>query len=146
MLGRFFNKAVSNGAKKLRSYAGDKTFLSAAVSFAANIIKADGKVEDDELKKATRVINDHPIIKGNFSVDEIKRELDDALDRAETRGGRRVNSELIGKIKERELADREAIFLIGADVADVNGLGEDERRELMKGADVLGVDGADLLG
>lgn len=146
MLGRFFNKAVKDGAKKLRSYAGDKVFLAAAVSFAANIIKADGKVEDAELKKATRVINDHPIIKGNFSVDEIGRALDDALDRAETRGGRRVNEGHLGQMREREPADREAIFLIGADVADVNGLGEDERAALMKGAEVLGVDGADLLG
>ncbi len=59
MLGRFFNKAVGDAAKKFRTYAGDTVFLNAAVSLAANVILADKVAEPEELKKGKKVILDH---------------------------------------------------------------------------------------
>ncbi len=46
---------------------------------------------------------------------------------------------------ERDQADRDAIFLIGADVADVGEIGDDEDAVLAKGATLLGVNKAELL-
>ncbi len=84
-------------------------------------------------------------MKGAFTPEEIERALDSALDRAETRGGRRVNDDYIKAMAERDQADRDAIFLIGADVADVGEIGDDEDAVLAKGATLLGVNKAELL-
>lgn len=145
MLGRFFNKAIKDATKSLRTYAGDTAFLNAAVAVAANVTAADGEIEEAETKKAKKVIIEHPIVAPSFSGAEIEAAIDAALDRAETRGGRRVNSDLIEAMKGRDQADRDALFLIGADVADVGGIGDAEDAALTKIAELLGVNKKALL-
>lgn len=146
MLGRFFNKAAGDALKSFRTKIGDTAFLAGAAAFAANVTAADGSIDEAEIKKAKKVILEHPIISVAFGADEITRALDLALDRAETRSGRAENGKAISALSGREQAEREAIFLIGADVADVGDIGDKETDALMKGAELLGVNGKALLG
>lgn len=146
MLGRFFNKAAGDALKSFRTKMGDTAFLAGAAAFAANVTAADGSIDEPEIKKAKKVIVEHPIIAAAFTGSEIEKALDAALDRAETRSGRGENAKAIAALAGRDVAEREAIFLIGADVADVGEIGDKEMDALMKGADLLGVNGKVLLG
>jgi tellurite resistance protein len=145
MLGRFFNKTAGDAIKAFRTKLGDTAFLNAAASFAANVTAADGSIDDAEIKKAKKVMIEHPIIAAAFTGAEIEKALDAALDRAETRGGRSQNAEYIQAMQNRDEAERKAIFLIGADVGDVGDIGDKEMAALVKGGELLGVNAKALL-
>jgi tellurite resistance protein len=145
MLSRFLKSAAGNAFKSLRVKAGDTAFLAAAVAIAANVTAADGSIDQAEIDKSKKVILAHPIIEPAFSGKEIEAALNTALDRAETRNGRATNAEAIAKMASRDASEREALFLIGADVADVGEIGDKEHAALQRIADALGVNKAALL-
>jgi len=145
MLARLFKTTAANALKSFRAKAGDTAFLNAAVAIAANVTAADGNIEQAEIDKAKKVILAHPAIEPAFNGKEIEAALNVALDRAETRNGRAVNAEAIEKVSGRDETDRKALFLIGADVADVGEIGDKEHAALQRIADALGVNKAALL-
>lgn len=145
MMGALFKKLAGDGLKKFRTYAGDTVFLAGAASAAANMTAADGSIEEAEIKKAKRVMGDNPIIKASFSQSDIEKALNEALDRAETRSGRGENAKAIAKLVDRDQEDREAVFLIALDVADIGDIGEKEDRALTTLADALKVNKNALL-
>lgn len=146
MLGKLFSKLAGDGVKALRTYAGDTTFLLAASSFAANVTWADGEVEEAEVKKAVQVMKANPIIKASYTPSEIEKYVNEALDRGETRTGRMQNQRYIEAMQTRSDAERQDIFLIGVDVADVGEIGDAEMKVLKKGGELLSVDANALLG
>ncbi|TXM69680.1 Tellurite resistance protein TerB [Methylobacterium sp. WL120] len=141
-----FEKLMGDTGRAIRTYAGDKEFLAAAASLAANVTWADGEVEEKEIKKSKQVISANPIIKASYQPFEVEKAINEALDRGETRSGRMQNQRFIEAMQARDLKDREDVFLIGVDVADVGDIGDDEKKVLMKGAELLGVDGVALMG
>lgn len=146
MLGRMFEKLMGDANRAIRTYSGDKDFLAAAASLAANVTWADGEVEEKEIKKAKQVISANPIIKASYQPFEVEKAIAEALDRGETRSGRMQNQRFIEAMQSRETKEREDVFLIGVDVADVGDIGDDETKVLQKGAELLGVDYAALMG
>ncbi|WP_298962524.1 TerB family tellurite resistance protein [uncultured Methylobacterium sp.] len=145
MLARLFKTTAANALKSFRAKTGDTAFLNAAVAIAANVTAADGSIEQSEIDKSKKVILAHPAIEPAFNAKEIETALNTALDRAETRNGRATNAEAIEKMASRDEADRKALFLIGADVADVGEIGDKEHAALQRIADALGVNKAALL-
>jgi len=145
MMGALAKKLFGDGTKKFRTYVGDTAFLKAAAAIAANVTAADGKIEDAEIKASKKVMLANPIIKPSFDPSAIERELNAALDRAETRSGRHENAQIIKGVETRDQADRDALFLIGVDVADVGEVGEKEDAALTKIAELLLVDKAALM-
>lgn len=140
MVSRFLKTAAGNAFRSFRTKAGDAVFLGAAVAIAANVTAADGSIDQAEIDKSKKVILNHPAIQPAYKARDIEQALNTSLDRAESRNGRKTNLESIEKAADRELADREALFLIGADVADVGDIGEQEHAALQLIADTLGVD------
>ena len=70
----------------------------------------------------------------------VEQELYEAIARAKTRAGRLENLRHIGAIAERPIEQRQDVFLIGADVADIDGISEVEHRALDEIAGALQVD------
>ena len=138
---------VAQGKKTVASYNGDTVFLAAATSAAANVIYADGRVEDSELDAAISGMAANPILSASYSASKIEDALSQALARAKTRAGRMENRRFIEAVATRAIEMRQDVFLIGADVADADGnMGDDERRVLDEVAKILSVDAGKLLG
>lgn len=138
---------VSSGKRAVASYNGDTAFLAAATSAAANVIYADGKVEESELDAAISGMAANPILAASYTASKIEDGLTQALARAKTRAGKMENRRFIEAVAARPLELRQDVFLIGADVADADGsMGDDERRVLDEVAKILNVDAGKLLG
>lgn len=142
----FLSNLLSSAQKTVSSYTGDKVFLKAGASAAANITLADGKMDDSEQDAAVAGLMGNAILKGSFTPAEIEAEYNDALARAKTRAGRAENTRFIEAMMSRPVEQRQDIFYIAADVADSDEIGDDERRMLDNIAKALGgLDAAKLL-
>ncbi len=142
----FFQDALVRLNRAVMSFAGDATFMQAAVAAAANVIVADGDTEEEEIEAALASMRANPILEKSYDTLSLEKELYEALARAELRAGRLENLQLLRAIGERPLEDRQHVFLIAADVADKGGVTETEHKALDDIATALGVDKAALLG
>ena len=140
-----FQDAILRFGRTIMSYAGDAVFLQAAVSAAANVIVADGDVAEEEIEKAIEGIRVNPILERSYNTLRIEQELYEAISRAKTRAGRLENLRLAGAIAERPIEQRQDVFLIGADVADFDGISAVEHKALDEIAGALQVDKSALL-
>lgn len=140
-----FQDAVLRFGRTIMSYAGDAVFLQAAVSAAANVIVADGDVAEEEIETAITGIRANPILERSYDTLRIEQELYEAIARAKTRAGRLENLRLAGAIADRPVDQRQDVFLIGADVADFDGISDVEHKALDEIAGALHVDKPALL-
>jgi tellurite resistance protein len=143
-----FRNLFAAADRAIANYSGDATFLHAAASAAANVVAADGKVEDAEVKAAIAGMKNNKTLSGSYTPSKIEEEVAAALDRAQTRSGRIQNTRAIEALASRPVELRQDIFLIAADTTDgnSNGLGAPEKAALDKIADALGLDADKLLG
>lgn len=141
----FFSNLLKSGQQAVATYSGDRVFLAAGCAACANVIGADGQVEDNEIDIALTGMRNNPIISASFSTSDIDAELSKALSNAKSRAGRADNRAAIEAVSSRPAADKERIFLIAADVADNGGIGDEEKQALLTIAQMLGVNGEKLL-
>ncbi|GJE58017.1 tellurite resistance TerB family protein [Methylobacterium trifolii] len=132
-------------ALTVSAYAGDKALMLAAVSAAANVIVADGEVAGPEFETALAGMRAHPILEKGYDTLMLESELYDGIARARTRAGRAENLRHVATVAGRPQDQREAVFLIAADVADHEGISTIEATALSEIAAALGVDEAALL-
>lgn len=145
-MGALFKKLAGDSVRNLRKYTGDTAFLTAAAAIAANVTAADGEIEEKEIKKAKQVMTANEIIKTSFEPYAVEKAVAAALDNAETRSGKMANKRALEAMQGRDQRDREDLFLIGVDVADVGEIGDAEMKVLRESAELLGVDADKLLG
>jgi tellurite resistance protein len=126
----FFKKMFGAATKAVNNYSGDTVFLHAAASAAANVTMADGSADDSETEKALRGLMANAILGGSFSPSQIEEAYNAALVRARTRAGRMENKRFIEAIISRPVEQRQDVLLIGADIADDGGIGDDEQKVL----------------
>jgi tellurite resistance protein len=140
---------IAASTKVLNSYKGDTVFLHAAAAAAANVIAADGTIEDTEIDAAIKGMLANETLKASYTPSQIEVALTEALNHAKTRAGRMTNTRAIEAMAAKPADAKQDVFLIAADVTDgnsKNGLGADEKASLKKIADALGVDMTRLLG
>ena len=142
----FLQDALVRLNRVVQSFAGDSTFMAAAVAAAANVIVADGDTDEEEIEAALASMRANPILEKSYDTLALEKELYEALARAELRAGRLENLQLLRAIGDRPLEDRQHVFLIAADVADKGGVTETEHKALDEIAKALDVDKAALLG
>lgn len=142
----FFKQLGNEAVKALRSYSGDTVFLSAAASFAANVTAADGQIDEAEIESAISGMQSNQLLAKSFSAAQIEDAVNSALIRAKSRVGRMENKRNLEALFTRPIEQRQDVFLIGADVADQGGIGEEEDKVLTEGAKILNVDKKALLG
>jgi tellurite resistance protein len=144
----FLTELASRFERATQNYAGDPTFLLAATSAAANVIAADGTVEDAEVEAALRGMLANKTLKTSYTPAKIDDALTAALIRAKSRAGKMENRRNIESMATKTQTAREDVFLIAADTTDGNShsLGEPERAALKTIADLLGLDDKKLLG
>ena len=140
-----FQDAILRFGRTIMSYAGDALFLQAAVSAAANVIIADGDVDEEEIESAISGMRANPILQKSYDTLRIEQELYEGIARARTRAGRIDNLRHAQAISGRPIDQRQDIFLIAADVADFGGISEVEHKALDEIAAALQVDKAALL-
>ena len=140
-----FQDAILRFGRTIMSYAGDAVFLQASVSSAANVIVADGDVAEEEIESAIAGIRANPILEKSYDTLRVEQELYEAITRAKTRAGRLENLRHVGAIADRPIEQRQDVFLIGADVADFDGISAVEHKALDEIAAALQVDKAALL-
>lgn len=128
-MGKFLGK-VFGGAKNV--VQGNKELLQGACAMVVRVGSADGSFDESEEKKGLDAIKSMSILTDNFAARDIEIEFDKQADRA--KGGRSGRRELLREITEAaekggpEFA--KALILIGLDVADDNGIGELEEKDL----------------
>lgn len=140
-----FQDIVSRFSQTVTAYAGDTTLMQAMVSAAANVIVADGEVASAEFDTALAGMQANPILEKGYDRLMLESELYDGIARARTRAGRAENLRLVAGLAGRSAEEREAAFLIAADVADLDGISATEAAALAEIAGALGVDQATLL-
>lgn len=140
-----FQDAILRFGRTIMSYAGDAMFLQAAVSAAANVIVADGDVAEEEVEAAIVGIRANPILEKSYDTLRVEQELYEAISRAKTRAGRIENLRAASAIAERPIEQRQDVFLIAADVADLGGISEVEHKALDEIANSLEVEKSALL-
>lgn len=140
-----FQDAILRFGRTIMSYAGDAMFLQAAVSAAANVIVADGDVAEEEVEAAIVGIRANPILEKSYDTLRVEQELYEAISRAKTRAGRIENLRAASAIAGRPIEQRQDVFLIAADVADLGGISEVEHKALDEIATSLEVEKAALL-
>ena len=140
-----FQDIVSRFSQTVTAYAGDKALMQAMVSAAANVIVADGEVASEEFDTALAGMQANPILEKGYDRLMLESELYDGIARARTRAGRAENLRLVAAIEGRGAEEREATFLVAADVADLDGILDVEARALEEIAAALGLDKAALL-
>ncbi|MGU3537215.1 tellurite resistance TerB family protein [Methylobacterium sp. A54F] len=140
-----FQDAILRFGRTIMSYAGDAVFLNAAVSAAANVILADGDIDEHEVDAAISGIRANPILEKSYDTLRVEQELYEAIARAKTRAGRADNLRHCHAIADRPLDQRQDVFLIAADVADFGGISAVEHQALDEIAGSLGVDKPALL-
>jgi tellurite resistance protein len=119
--------------------------MEAAVSAAANVILADSEIDEEEVETALAGMRANPILEKGYDTLKLEAELFEGLERARTRAGRAENLRHVAAIAGREAGQREAVFLIAADVADQAGISAVEHAALNEIAAALGVDKDRLL-
>ncbi|GBU18149.1 MULTISPECIES: tellurite resistance TerB family protein [Methylobacterium] len=140
-----FQDAILRFGRTIMSYAGDAVFLQGAVSAAANVIIADGDVDEEEVEAAIAGMRANPILEKSYDTLRIEQELYEAIARAKTRAGRIENLRFCEALAERPLSQRQDVFLIAADVADFGGISEVEHKALDEIALSLKVEKSALL-
>jgi tellurite resistance protein len=134
-----FQDAILRFGRTIMSYAGDVLFLQAAVSAAANVIVADGDVAEEEIEAAILGIRSNPILEKSYDTLRVEQELYEAIARAKTRAGRIENLRAASAIADRPIEQRQDVFLIAADVADLGGISDVEHTALDEIANALDV-------
>lgn len=141
-----FDRLLGSGKKMLASYVNDKPFLAGVCAAAANVIVADGKIEDSEIEAALKGMSGHAALKDSFPGSEIEAALTLAINHAKTRMGKIENQRAIEALAGRNSHTREDVFLIAADVADDGGIGPEEKIVLLAIGKLLDVNAMQLLG
>ena len=139
------SETVERFRRTLTAYAGDESLMQAAVSACANVAVADGEVMSEEFDTALAGLRANPILEKGYDGLMLEHALYEGLGRARTRAGRAENLVRIAALADRPEAQRRNVFLLAADVADHEGIGEKEQAALAEIAEALGVDGAGLL-
>lgn len=140
-----FQDAILRFGRTIMSYAGDALFLQAAVSAAANVIIADGDVDEEEVETAIAGMRANPILQKSYDTLRIEQELYEGIARAKSRAGRIDNLRHAQAIANRPIDQRQDVFLIAADVADFGGISDIEHKALDEIAAALQVDKSALL-
>lgn len=125
-------------------YVGDEVLMQAVVSAAANIIVADGEVENEELLTALTGALTSPIIEEDYDTRMLQDALSEAIGRARSGFGRADNLRRVEAIVDRPLAQREYVFQVAAEVADHDDIAEIEHVALGEIASALSLDRARL--
>lgn len=141
-----FQDLVGRFTQNVTAYVGDRTLMEAAVSAAANVILADSEIDEEEVEAALAGMRANPILEKGYDTLKLEAELFEGLERARTRAGRAENLRHVAGIAGREAGQREAVFLIAADVADQAGISAVEHQALAEIATALSVDKDRLLG
>lgn len=140
-----FQDLVGRFTRGVGAYVGDRVLMEAAVSAAANVILADSEIDEEEVETALAGMRANPILEKGYDTLKLEAELFEGLDRARTRAGRAENLRHVAALTGREVTQREAVFLIAADVADQAGISAVEHAALAEIAAALGVDKDRLL-
>lgn len=135
--------ATAKGA--LQSYAGDKAFLAGAVAAAALVTAADGQIDESEIAAAIKGMQANKIVGASYSGSQIEEALTSALNNAKTRAGKIDLKRSIEALLTRPIEARQDVFLIAADIADDNGIGEQEKVVLFDIGKLLNLDANKLL-
>ncbi|MDP4026094.1 Tellurite resistance protein TerB [Methylobacterium sp. NEAU 140] len=136
---------LAHFARTVVAYAGDEALMQAGVSAAANVIVADGEVAGEEFETALAGVLANPIVARGYDALMLQEALYEAIGRARTRAGRSENLRRVATIAGRSAGQREAVFLVAADVADHDGIAAIEDVTLAEIAAALAVDKAGLL-
>lgn len=129
MVGKFLKGLVGGTSNVIK---GNKELLEAACAMVVRVGSADGSFDDSEEKKGLESIKSLSIITDNFDARTIEIAFDKQADRA--KGGRTGRRELLREIVEG--AEKggpdfaKALILIGLDVADDGGIGQEEEKDL----------------
>lgn len=138
-----FNMFKSKVADAANRFAGRTDVLEAMCAHIALVSAADGSVEDDEIATGLQVAKDNPTLSNNFSASEIETCLDKQLRRTKGFSGKAGLVKEIEDCAKHDDETREAIWLIGADVAEAcGGIGDKEKVVLRDTAKRLGVNPA----
>lgn len=140
-----FNDLLAQFRRTVIAYAGDEALMQASISAAANVIVADGEVASEEFETALNGMLASPILEKGYDALMLEEALYDAIGRARTRAGRVENLRRIAAIAGRPIEQREAAFLVAADVADHEGITEIEATALAEIASAMLVDKSALL-
>ncbi|NEU13259.1 Tellurite resistance protein TerB [Methylobacterium sp. BTF04] len=140
-----FHDIASRIAHSMTALTGDKVLMQAMVSGAANVIVADGEVDNEEIEAALAGMRANPVLEKAYGTLTLEGELFEGIDRARSRAGRAENLHMVAAIADRALEQRNSAFLIAADVADYEGISEIEHTALNEIAAALQVDKAALL-
>ena len=140
-----FQDIVSRFSQTVTAYAGDKVLMQAMVSAAANVMVADGEIASAEFDTALAGLQANPILEKGYDRLMLESELYDGIARARTRAGRAENLRRVAAIEGRGQEEREATFLVAADVADLDGIADVEAQALEEIAAALELDRAALL-
>jgi len=121
---------------------GNTDILEGFCAIVVRVGSADGNFDDAEEKAGLDAINAMSVITENFNPQQIAVAFDKQADRA--KAGRSGRRELLREIQEAaqkggpEIA--KAMIVLGLDVADKNGIGAEEERDLRFLATELRVD------
>ncbi|GJD34089.1 tellurite resistance TerB family protein [Methylobacterium aerolatum] len=132
-------------AKTATGHAGDEALMQAAVSAAANVIVADGQVENEELSTALTGALTSSIVERDYDLQMLQEALSEAISRARSGFGRADNLRRVEAILDRPLEQREYVFQVAAEVADHDDITEIEHVALSEIATALSLDKARLL-
>ncbi|MGJ4945182.1 Tellurite resistance protein TerB [Bradyrhizobium sp. HKCCYLS1011] len=141
----FLSNLLNQAEKAINSYTGDKLFLAGVAAAAANVTAADGSIDDAEINAAISGMLANPIVSASYTASQIEEALNAALARAKSRAGRMENKRAIEALMTRDISVRQDVFLIAADVADQDGIGQQERVVLADIGKALNVDDNKLL-
>lgn len=132
-------------ADGIAALTGDRVLMQAMVAAAANVIVADGEVDDEEIEAALAGMRANPVLEKAYGTLTLEGELFEGIERARSRTGRAENLHRVAAIADRAVEQRNSAFLIAADVADQAGISEIEHRALDEIAAALTVDKTALL-
>lgn len=123
----------------------DETVVRAVVAAAAHVIVADGEASPGEFRAALRGMQGSLGLNEVAPEGELETALVAAVQRVRTRSGRIENLRQVGAIADRSEPTRRQVFLLAADVAEVEGISAIEDRALAEIAAALAVDRTALL-
>lgn len=127
-------------AGSVSKYSGKTDFLEAVMAAAALVAWADGNADDKEIAAAIKAAVSNSALAGAFDSRTIEQTAEQMFNRAS--GGRVGRSGLYKEIEDIK-ADKdmsETVLLTALDIADSEGISEDEKRVLGEIASRLGLD------
>lgn len=130
---------------KVAKFSGRKDFLEAVCAAAALVAFADGEASDAEIDSTIKSITSNANLSGSFSTREIETTAETMLNRA--KGGRVGRNGLLREIEDIK-ADHdmcEVVLLTALDVADNEGISDEEKAVLDKIAKALSLNLANYL-